>query len=71
MADSCVIGVIAQKCGIHPLAGNCRRVDDVASLRKSVGEVACAVGYDSAVAFSTAFEQCFGVSPSSYASDGG
>lgn len=34
---------------------------------KSIGEVARAVGYDSAAAFSTAFKQCFGVSPSSYA----
>jgi AraC-like DNA-binding protein len=38
---------------------------------KSIGEVARAVGYDSAAAFSTAFKQCFGVSPSSYASNGG
>jgi AraC-like DNA-binding protein len=34
---------------------------------RSVGEAARAVGYDSAAAFSTAFKQCFGVSPSSYA----
>jgi len=34
---------------------------------KSIGEVAHAVGYDSAAAFSTAFKQCFGTSPSSYA----
>jgi AraC-like DNA-binding protein len=33
---------------------------------RSVGEVAHAVGYDTAAAFSTAFKQCFGVSPSSY-----
>jgi AraC-like DNA-binding protein len=33
---------------------------------KSISEVAHAVGYDSAAAFSTAFKQCFGVSPSSY-----
>ncbi len=33
---------------------------------KSIGEVARAVGYDSAAAFSTAFKQCFGVSPSNY-----
>jgi AraC-like DNA-binding protein len=33
---------------------------------KSIGEVAHAVGYDSAAAFSTAFKQCFGVSPSRY-----
>jgi AraC-like DNA-binding protein len=33
---------------------------------KSIGEVAYAVGYESAAAFSTAFKQCFGVSPSSY-----
>jgi len=38
---------------------------------KSIGEVARAVGYDSAAAFSTALKQCFGVSPSSYASNGG
>jgi AraC-like DNA-binding protein len=38
---------------------------------KSIGEVARAVGYDSAAAFSTAFKQCFGVSPSSYASKRG
>jgi AraC-like DNA-binding protein len=38
---------------------------------KSIGEVARAVGYDSAAAFSTAFKQCFGVSPSTYASNGG
>src|SRR5262249_44232764 len=35
---------------------------------KSIGEIAHAVGYDSAAAFSTAFKQCFGVSPSSYLS---
>ena len=35
---------------------------------KSIGEVARAVGYDSAAAFSTSFKQCFGVSPSSYGS---
>jgi AraC-like DNA-binding protein len=34
---------------------------------QSIGEVARAVGYDSAAAFSTAFKQCFGVPPSSYA----
>ncbi len=33
---------------------------------KSIGEVAHAVGYESAAAFSTAFKQCFGASPSSY-----
>jgi len=33
---------------------------------KSIGEVAHAVGYESAPAFSTAFKQCFGVSPSTY-----
>lgn len=33
---------------------------------KSMGEVAHAVGYESTAAFSTAFKQCFGVSPSSY-----
>ncbi len=33
---------------------------------KSIGEVAHAVGYESAAAFSTAFKQCFGVSPSNY-----
>jgi AraC-like DNA-binding protein len=33
---------------------------------RSIGEVAHAVGYESAAAFSTAFKQCFGVSPSSY-----
>jgi len=33
---------------------------------KSIGEVARAVGYDSMAAFSTAFKQCFGVSPSTY-----
>jgi AraC-like DNA-binding protein len=33
---------------------------------KSIGDTANAVGYDSAAAFSTAFKQCFGVSPSSY-----
>ncbi len=33
---------------------------------KSIGEVARAVGYESAAAFSTAFKQCFGASPSSY-----
>jgi AraC-like DNA-binding protein len=35
---------------------------------KSVNEVARAVGYDSAAAFSTAFKQCFGVPPSNYES---
>jgi AraC-like DNA-binding protein len=38
---------------------------------KSVGEVARAVGYESTAAFSTAFKQCFGVSPSCYGSNGG
>jgi len=33
---------------------------------KSVGEVAHAVGYESAAAFSTAFKQCFGVAPTEY-----
>jgi AraC-like DNA-binding protein len=33
---------------------------------KSIGDVAHAVGYESAAAFSTAFKQCFGASPSSY-----
>jgi len=33
---------------------------------RSIGEVAHAVGYDSAAAYSAAFRQCFGVSPSSY-----
>ncbi len=33
---------------------------------KSIAEVARAVGYESAAAFSTAFKQCFGVSPSAY-----
>ncbi len=33
---------------------------------KSIGEVADAVGYDSAAAFGTAFKQCFGVTPSGY-----
>jgi AraC-like DNA-binding protein len=34
---------------------------------KGIAEVARAVGYDSAAAFSTAFKQCFGVPPSTYA----
>jgi len=38
---------------------------------RSIGEVAEAVGYESAAAFSTAFKQCFGMSPSSYVSNGG
>jgi AraC-like DNA-binding protein len=33
---------------------------------RSIGEVAHAVGYESAAAFSTAFKQCFGASPSAY-----
>ncbi len=33
---------------------------------KSIGEVAHAVGYESTAAFSAAFKQCFGVSPSNY-----
>ena len=37
---------------------------------KSIGEIAHAVGYDSAAAFSTAFKQCFGATPSAYASGG-
>ena len=37
---------------------------------KSIKEVARAVGYDSVGAFSTAFKQCFGVSPSGYAQSG-
>src|ERR1700722_14120935 len=36
---------------------------------KSMAEVAHAVGYDSPAAFSTAFKQCFGVSPSNYLSE--
>jgi AraC-like DNA-binding protein len=36
---------------------------------RSIAEVAHAVGYDSAAAFSTAFKQCLGVSPSGYMSD--
>jgi AraC-like DNA-binding protein len=36
---------------------------------QSMAEVAHAVGYDSAAAFSTAFKQCFGVAPSNYLSD--
>jgi AraC-like DNA-binding protein len=35
---------------------------------RSVSEVAHAVGYDSAAAFSAAFKQCFGVPPSNYGS---
>ena len=35
---------------------------------KSMSEVAHAVGYDSPAAFSTAFKQCFGMSPSDYLS---
>lgn len=34
---------------------------------RSIGEVAQSVGYESTAAFSTAFKQCFGVSPSEYA----
>jgi AraC-like DNA-binding protein len=34
---------------------------------RGIGEIANAVGYESTAAFSTAFKQCFGVSPSSYA----
>jgi transcriptional regulator GlxA family with amidase domain len=33
---------------------------------KNINEVARAVGYDSAAAFSAAFKQCFGVPPSNY-----
>ena len=36
---------------------------------QSMAEVAHNVGYDSPAAFSTAFKQCFGVSPSNYLSD--
>jgi AraC-like DNA-binding protein len=36
---------------------------------QSMAEVARAVGYDSPAAFSTAFKQCFGVSPSNYLSE--
>jgi AraC-like DNA-binding protein len=36
---------------------------------KSMSEVAYAVGYDSPAPFSTAFKQCFGVSPSNYVLD--
>jgi AraC-like DNA-binding protein len=35
---------------------------------KSIGAVAHAVGYESPAAFSTAFKQCFGISPSGYVS---
>src|SRR4051812_1942793 len=34
---------------------------------KSMSEIAYAVGYDSPAAFSTAFKQCFGMPPSTYA----
>ncbi len=34
---------------------------------KSIAEVAHAVGYDSTAAFSTAFRQCFGLTPKAYA----
>ena len=33
---------------------------------QSMAEIAHAVGYDSPAAFSTAFKQCFGISPSNY-----
>jgi AraC-like DNA-binding protein len=33
---------------------------------RSMSEIARAVGYDSPAAFSTAFKQCFGISPSNY-----
>jgi AraC-like DNA-binding protein len=36
---------------------------------KSIAEAAHAVGYDSVGAFSTAFKQCFGISPSEYLSE--
>lgn len=36
---------------------------------KSINEVARAVGYDSAAAFSAAFRQCFGVAPSQHGMD--
>jgi len=49
----------------------CRLLASVSLLieGKSIGEIAEAVGYESAAAFSTAFKQCFGVSPSSYLSE--
>ena len=34
---------------------------------QSIAEAAHAVGYDSTAAFSTAFKQCFGVTPKAYA----
>jgi AraC-like DNA-binding protein len=37
---------------------------------KGMAEIAHAVGYDSAAAFSTAFKQCFGAPPSAYAAGG-
>ena len=54
-------------------AKNQTAVNSLDSLRsyvegKSIGEVAHAVGYDSAAAFGTAFKQCFGVTPSGYMS---
>jgi AraC-like DNA-binding protein len=36
---------------------------------QSIAEAAHAVGYESPAAFSTAFKQCFGVSPSNYLAD--
>jgi AraC-like DNA-binding protein len=49
----------------------CRMLASLSLLAEgqSMGEVARAVGYDSPAAFSTAFKQCFGVSPSNYLSD--
>lgn len=49
----------------------CRMLASLSLLAEgqSMGQVARAVGYDSPAAFSTAFKQCFGVSPSNYMSE--
>jgi AraC-like DNA-binding protein len=47
---------------------HCRLLRSVSLLAegRSIGEVGRNVGYESTAAFSTAFKQCFGVSPSNY-----
>lgn len=51
---------------------HCRLLMSVSMLEegKSIGAVAHSVGYESAAAFSTAFKQCFGISPSRYSNNG-
>lgn len=62
--------IFAEETGLSLAAWrrHCRLLMSVSMLEegKRIGAVARSVGYESAAAFSTAFKQCFGVSPSRY-----